>query len=119
MLHLEHETFNQANIPTRYAQKRGNRFFIREIVGIRLDPMTPALLQKIACLVVGQWLHLMSKADPPNRVGGRALGVFPGRACEVDTRPNSPRSAKSRMSSNPASLSRLASSTINNSIRGV
>src|SRR5260370_897180 len=40
---------------------------------------------------------------PVNRVGGRALGVFPGQACEVDTRPNSPRSAKSRIMYNPKS----------------
>jgi hypothetical protein len=53
MLYLQHETFDQANIPPGNPQNRGDSFFVRKIIRIRLDPMTPALLQKIARFSIG------------------------------------------------------------------
>src|SRR6266700_2376542 len=64
VLHLHHETFDQANIPPRNAQNSGNSLFIRKIVGRGLHSMTPALFQKIARLLVGQRLHFMREANP-------------------------------------------------------
>src|SRR5258708_35142577 len=66
MLHLHHETLNQADIPSGDAQNRCNRLLVSEIIGMGGDPMTPALLEKKARLVIGQWLDLLR--EPNSRV---------------------------------------------------
>src|SRR6266487_3084103 len=63
MFHLKHKPFNQANISSCNTQNSGDSLFISKIIGIRLDTMTPALLQKIARLVIGQGLHFMGESD--------------------------------------------------------
>jgi hypothetical protein len=77
MLYLQHETIDQTEVSTGDAHDRGDRLFVGKIIGMGLDPMTPALAQEIVRLPPRD-NGSISCAKPTwlSRVVEHASGVF-------------------------------------------